>query len=66
MVSPTRTAAPRDLSTRAVAVVERACAEQGVPVKMSDPLALDKVAEILCSEREKRNRQAEPVVRSHP
>jgi hypothetical protein len=31
--------------------VERTCAEQGVPVKLSDPLALDKIAEILCEAR---------------
>ena len=45
----------RDLSQRAVAWVERACAEQGVPVKMTDPFALDKIAEILLSAREKRS-----------
>jgi hypothetical protein len=55
-----------DLSKRAVAWVERSCAEQGVPVKMTDPLVLAEVAEILCSLREKRDRQAEPVMRSHP
>ena len=32
-----------------MAWVERACADQGVPVKLSDPLALAKVAELLRS-----------------
>jgi hypothetical protein len=31
--------------------VERACAEQGVPVKMTDPLALAEIADILLSGR---------------
>jgi hypothetical protein len=44
----------RDLRERAVAWVERHCAEQGVPVKLSDPLALAEIAEILRSGREKR------------
>jgi hypothetical protein len=35
------------LRQRAVAWVERHCAEQGVPVKLSDPLALAEIAEIL-------------------
>jgi hypothetical protein len=43
-----------DLSERAKAWVERSCAEQGVPVKMTDPLALDKIAEILLEGRDKR------------
>jgi hypothetical protein len=34
---------------RAVAWVERSCAEQGVPVKLSDPLVLAEIAEILAS-----------------
>ena len=33
---------------------------------MTDPLVLAEVAEILCSVREKRDRQAEQVMRSHP
>jgi hypothetical protein len=45
----------RDLRERAVAWVERSCAEQGVPVKMTDPLALAEIAEILLSGREKRS-----------
>jgi hypothetical protein len=40
-----------DLPARAVAWVERACAKQGVPVKLSDPLLLDKVAELLAQGR---------------
>jgi hypothetical protein len=34
---------------------ERTCAEQGVPVKLSDPLALAEIAEILLWGREKRD-----------
>jgi hypothetical protein len=45
----------RDLRGRAVAWVERSCAEQGVPVKLSDPLALAEIAEILALGREKRS-----------
>jgi hypothetical protein len=37
--------------TRAVAWVEQACADQNVPVKLSDPLALVKVAELLAQGR---------------
>jgi hypothetical protein len=42
-----------DLSERGKAWVERYCAEQGVPVKLSDPLALTKIAGILCSSGDK-------------
>jgi hypothetical protein len=45
----------RALRERAVAWVERTCAEQGVPVKVTDPLVLAEVAEILLSGREKRS-----------
>ena len=41
-----------DLKARAVAWVERTCADQNVPVKLSDPLALAKVAEILAQRRQ--------------
>jgi hypothetical protein len=41
-----------DLKARAVAWVERTCADQNVPIKLSDPLALDKVAEILAQRRQ--------------
>jgi hypothetical protein len=44
----------RALRERAVAWVEKACAEQGVPVKLSDPLALAEIAEILGSARDAR------------
>jgi hypothetical protein len=56
-VSPSRRKAPseRDWSKRVEAWVERACAEHGVPVKLSDPLALAEIAEILLSGREKRD-----------
>jgi hypothetical protein len=40
-----------ELEARAIAWVERACADQGVPVKLSDPLALGKVAELLAQGR---------------
>jgi hypothetical protein len=40
-----------DLKARAIAWVEQSCAEQNVPVKLSDPLALAKVAEILAQGR---------------
>jgi hypothetical protein len=41
-----------DLRARAVAWVERTAAEQGVPVKLSDPLTLAKVAELLAQGRQ--------------
>jgi hypothetical protein len=41
-----------DLRARAIAWVERTCAEQDVPVKLSDPVALDKVAELLAQGRQ--------------
>jgi hypothetical protein len=40
-----------DLRRRALAWVERTCAEQGVPVKLSDPIALDRIAKILAEGR---------------
>jgi hypothetical protein len=40
-----------DLRARAVAWVERTCADQGVAVKLSDPLVLEKVAELLAQGR---------------
>jgi hypothetical protein len=40
-----------DLKARAIAWVEQAAADQGVPVKLSDPLALAKVAELLAQGR---------------
>jgi hypothetical protein len=36
-----------DLKARALAWVEATCLDQNVPVKLSDPVALDKVAELL-------------------
>jgi hypothetical protein len=47
-------AAQRDWSERAKAWVERACAEQGVPVKLSDPVTLRRIADILGEAREAR------------
>jgi hypothetical protein len=41
-----------DLRARAVAWVERTCADQNVPVKLSDPLLLAKVAELLAQARQ--------------
>ena len=46
-----------ELRRRAQAWVERAAIEQGVPVKVSDPLTLRFIADILLAGREKR-RQA--------
>jgi hypothetical protein len=40
-----------DLKARAIAWVERACADQNIPVKLSDPLALAKIAELLAQGR---------------
>ena len=48
------TTASDDWNARVRAWVERACVEQGVPVKVTDPFILAEVAEILCSAREKR------------
>jgi hypothetical protein len=42
-----------DLTARAVAWVERTCLDQGVPVKLSDQLALEKVAELLTQGRQR-------------
>jgi hypothetical protein len=36
--------------------VERSCAEQGVPVKLSDPVALRRIADILGEAREAREK----------
>jgi hypothetical protein len=44
---PAQPAGTDDLKARAIAWVEATCADQGVPVKLSDPLALAKIAEIL-------------------
>jgi hypothetical protein len=41
-----------DLKARAVAWVERTCMDQNIPVRLSDPLALDKVAELLAQGRQ--------------
>ena len=41
-----------ELRARALAWVERTCAEQDVPVKLSDPLLLAKVAELLAQGRQ--------------
>jgi hypothetical protein len=42
-----------ELKARALAWVERSCMDQGVPVKLSDPLALEKVAELLAQGRQR-------------
>ena len=47
-----------DLKARAIAWVERACADQNVPVKVSDPLVLEKVAELLAQGRESVSRDS--------
>lgn len=43
-----------DWSERAVAWAERSCAEQGVPVKLTDPVALQRIADILGEARDAR------------
>ena len=43
----------KDYKARAIAWVEAHCADQNVPVKLSDPLALEKVAEILAQVRKR-------------
>jgi hypothetical protein len=47
-----------ELRRRAIAWVERSCAEQGVPIKLTSPELLDRVAEIL--EQARRNRRNSP------
>ena len=47
-----RSGASDDLQARAEAWVERTCLDQGVPVKLSDPLALERVAELLAQGRQ--------------
>jgi len=42
-----------ELKARAIAWVERGCAEQGIPVEVSDPLTIQAVAEILRQGRQK-------------
>jgi hypothetical protein len=51
-----RSNAQHDLSERAKAWVERTCAEQGVPVKLSDPIALRRIAAILGEARDPREK----------
>ena len=48
------TDAQRDWSRRVREWVERTCAEQGVPVKLSDPVALRRIADILGEARDAR------------
>lgn len=47
-----RSGIDEDLKARAQAWVERTCLDQGVPVKLSDPLALEQVAELLAQGRQ--------------
>jgi len=47
-----RSGTSEDFDARVQAWVERTCADQGVPVKLSDPLALEQVAEILAQARQ--------------
>jgi len=54
---PARRTGADDLRARAVAWVERTCAEQGVPVKLSDPLLLAKVAELMAQGRQTGSRR---------
>jgi hypothetical protein len=50
------TATQRDWEDRAKAWVERACAEQGIPVKLTDPVALRRIADILGEARDAREK----------
>jgi hypothetical protein len=45
---------PPDWSERAKAWIEQSCAEQGVPVKLSDPVVLQRIADILGKARDAR------------
>ena len=47
-----------DLKARAIAWVEQACADQNVPVKISDPLVLEKVAAVLAQGRKSVSRDS--------
>jgi hypothetical protein len=47
-----------DLAARARAWVERTCEEQSIPVKISDPRAIERVAAIFREARSKRQAQA--------
>ena len=47
-----RSGTDEDLEARVIAWVERTCADQGVPVKLSDPLALAKIAELFAQGRQ--------------
>ena len=42
-----------DLKARAIAWTEHHCADQNVPVKLSDPIAVEKVAELLAQGRKR-------------
>jgi hypothetical protein len=55
---PARRSGTNDLKARAIAWVERACADQNVPVKVSDPLVLERVAELLAQGRESVSRDS--------
>lgn len=59
-----RTDPQLDLSQRARAWVERSCREQGVPVKITDPLVLQRIADILCEARETREATADKSTRA--
>lgn len=53
--SSCRTGRSDEWTERVEAWPKQTCAEQGVPVKLSDPLALAEIAEILLSGRDKRS-----------
>jgi hypothetical protein len=48
-----RSGTDEDLKARAIAWTERHCADQNVPVKLSDPVAVEKVAELLAQGRKR-------------
>jgi hypothetical protein len=47
-----------DLKARAIAWVEQACADQNVPVKITDRLVLEKVAAVLAQGRKSDSRDS--------
>lgn len=48
-----RSGAKNDYKARAMAWVEQSCLDQGVPVKLEDPVAAAKIAEILSQSRQR-------------
>jgi hypothetical protein len=49
---PAGRSGPDDLKARAIAWAEAGCEAQGVPVKLSDPVVLARIAELLAQGRQ--------------